>query len=80
MATLSTYEEDQQNPSSSSRKPFNALLDPSNPLGFLEPVFDFVSRETDLFKSDYGVGEVNALVRKVKEKVYNAKEESPQAY
>lgn len=72
MAILSEYEEDQQkatNPSPSSTKPFNAVLDPTNPLGFLETVFDFVSRESDLFKSDYGVRDVNALVRRVKEKV-----------
>ncbi|KAA8533604.1 hypothetical protein F0562_030962 [Nyssa sinensis] len=65
MAILSDYEEDQK-PSPS--KPFNALLDPSNPLGFLETVFDFVSRESDLFKSDSVVKDVIALVRTTKEK------------
>jgi rubrerythrin len=72
MAILSEYEEDQQkatNPSPPSTKPFNAVLDPTNPLGFLETVLDFVSRESDLFTSDYGVRDVNALVRRVKEKV-----------
>ncbi|KAF7148609.1 hypothetical protein RHSIM_Rhsim03G0208100 [Rhododendron simsii] len=71
MAILSEYEEDRKptNPSSSSTgKPFNAVLDPSNPLAFLETVFDFVSRESDLFKSDYGVRDVTDLVRRVKEK------------
>ncbi|KAL6972085.1 hypothetical protein U1Q18_031768 [Sarracenia purpurea var. burkii] len=70
MAILSDYEED-RNPAkpSSSGKPFNAELDPSNPLGFLETVFDFVSRESDLFKSDAVVRDLNALVRSVKEKV-----------
>uniref|UniRef100_A0A5B7AJS5 CS domain-containing protein n=1 Tax=Davidia involucrata TaxID=16924 RepID=A0A5B7AJS5_DAVIN len=65
MAILSEYEEDQK-PSSS--KPFNAVFDPSNPLGFLETVFDFVSRESDLFKSDSVVKDVMALVRLTKEK------------
>lgn len=71
MAILSEYEEGQKptNPSTSTGKPFNAVLDPSNPLGFLETVFDFVSRESDLFKSDYGVRDVTDLVRRVKEKV-----------
>ncbi|XP_057464047.1 protein BOBBER 1 isoform X2 [Actinidia eriantha] len=71
MAILSEYEEENQKPTkpSSSGKPFNAALDPSNPLGFLEAVFDFVSRESDLFKSDSVVRDVNALVRMVKEKV-----------
>ncbi|GFY84082.1 HSP20-like chaperones superfamily protein [Actinidia rufa] len=70
MAILSEYEEDQKpTKPSSSGKPFNAALDPSNPLGFLEAVFEFVSRESDLFKSDSVVRDVNALVRAVKEKV-----------
>ncbi|PSS33004.1 Protein BOBBER like [Actinidia chinensis var. chinensis] len=70
MAILSEYEEDQKpTKPSSSGKPFNAALDPSNPLGFLEAVFEFVSRESDLFKSDSVVRDVNGLVRTVKEKV-----------
>ncbi|KAL6977244.1 hypothetical protein U1Q18_026040 [Sarracenia purpurea var. burkii] len=40
---------------SSSVKAFNAPLDPLNPLGFLETVFDFVSREFELFKGDFVV-------------------------
>ncbi|XP_057464048.1 protein BOBBER 1 isoform X3 [Actinidia eriantha] len=71
MAILSEYEEENQKPTkpSSSGKPFNAALDPSNPLGFLEAVFDFVSRECDLFKSDSVVRDANAFFRTVKEKV-----------
>ncbi|KAI3471214.1 hypothetical protein Pfo_027877 [Paulownia fortunei] len=73
MAILSEYEEeDQKKPTSSAssaRKPFNAALDPSDPLGFLEKVFEFVAKESDLFKSDYLVKDVNAVVRMVKDKV-----------
>ncbi|XP_027103570.2 protein BOBBER 1 [Coffea eugenioides] len=72
MAILSDYEEeDQQKPisSSSSVKPFNAVLDPSNPLGFLEAALEFLAKESDLFKSDSLVKDVNAVVRQVKDKV-----------
>lgn len=71
MAILSDYEEaDQKKPSSSAvAKPFSAALDPSNPLGFLEKVFEFVAKESDLFKSDSLVSDVNAVVRMVKDKV-----------
>lgn len=74
MAILSDYEEeDQRKPSSSSssavKKPFSAALDPSDPLGFLEKVFEFVARESDLFRSDSLVSDVNAVVRMVKDKV-----------
>ncbi|XAR71634.1 hypothetical protein NMG60_11018001 [Bertholletia excelsa] len=70
MAILSEYEEEPK-PSkpSSSGKTFNAELDPSNPLKFIETAFDFVSRESDLFKSDSVIRDINALVRTVKEKV-----------
>ncbi|KAL0304402.1 UNVERIFIED_CONTAM: protein BOBBER 1 [Sesamum radiatum] len=73
MAILSDYEEeDHKEPSSSAapaRKPFNSALDPSDPLGFLEKVFEFVAKESDLFKSDSLVADVNAVVRMVKDKV-----------
>ncbi|CAA0812989.1 Protein BOBBER 1 [Striga hermonthica] len=75
MAILSDFEEDDhRKPLSSSssaaaRKPFNAALDPSDPLGFLEKVFEFVARESDLFKSDSLVKDVSAVVRMVKDKV-----------
>ncbi|KAL0318009.1 UNVERIFIED_CONTAM: protein BOBBER 1 [Sesamum angustifolium] len=73
MAILSEYEEDDhKKPSSSAasaKKPFNAAFDPSDPLGFLEKVFEFVAKESDLFKSDSLVADVNAVVRMVKDKV-----------
>lgn len=71
MAILSEYEEqDHKKPSSSSvAKPFNAALDPSDPLGFLEKAFEFVARESDLFKSDSLTRDINAVVRMVKDKL-----------
>ncbi|KAL2249066.1 protein BOBBER 1 [Sesamum indicum] len=72
MAILSDYEEEEQKATSSAapeRKPFNATLHPSDPLGFLEKVFEFVAKESDLFKSDSLVKDVNAVVRMVKDKV-----------
>lgn len=65
MAILSEYEEQPE----SIKKPFNAVLDTAEPLKFLEKVFDFVAKETDLFKNESVVKEVNGLVRSVKEKV-----------
>lgn len=32
--------------------PFEASLDPSNPLGFLEKAFDFIGKESDLLLKD----------------------------
>lgn len=73
MAILSEVEEDHKAPSSSSvapsTKPFSASFDPSNPLGFLENVFEFVGKESDLFKSDSLVKDVNAVLRMVKDKL-----------
>ncbi|PWA34958.1 HSP20-like chaperones superfamily protein [Artemisia annua] len=65
MAILSEYEEQPE----SIKKPFNAVLDTADPLKFLEKAFDFVAKETDLFKKESVVKEVNGLVRSVKEKV-----------
>ncbi|CAI9771991.1 unnamed protein product [Fraxinus pennsylvanica] len=62
------YEEEDQM-QTTSNKPFTAAFDPSNPLGFLEKVFEFVARESDLFKSDSLIKDVSAVVRMVKEKV-----------
>lgn len=73
MAIISDYEEQDSKPSSSaaskSAKPFKAVLDPANPLGFLEAAFEFVGRESDLFKSDSLINDVNAVVRMVKDKL-----------
>ncbi|CAI9768156.1 unnamed protein product [Fraxinus pennsylvanica] len=72
MAILSEYEEeDQKKPTTSSVKKaqFSSVLDPSDPIGFLEKVFEFVARESDFFKSNSLVNDVSAVVRMVKDKV-----------
>ncbi|KAM3319825.1 protein BOBBER 1 [Capsicum chacoense] len=77
MAIISDYEEQDTKPPSSSAsssksapaKPFKAVLDPANPLGFLEAAFEFVGRESDLFKSDSLINDVSAVVRMVKDKL-----------
>ncbi|KAH6828150.1 HSP20-like chaperones superfamily protein [Perilla frutescens var. hirtella] len=72
MAILSDYEDEgHKKPAAeaSGRKQFSAALNPSDPLGFLEKVFEFVAKESDLFKSDSLVNDVNAVVRMVKDKV-----------
>ncbi|KAJ9545684.1 hypothetical protein OSB04_025391 [Centaurea solstitialis] len=77
MAILSDYEDDDQKQQQtktttteeSLKKPFNAVLDSSDPLRFLQAAFEFVARETDLFKTDSVIKDVNGLVRTVKEKL-----------
>lgn len=68
MAILSGYKEERQT-QTTSNKPFTAAFDPSNPLGFLEKAFEFVVGESDLFKSDFLIKNVSAVVGMVKEKV-----------
>ncbi|KAI3751151.1 hypothetical protein L2E82_22197 [Cichorium intybus] len=72
MAILSDYEEEDQKQTKTTeslKKPFNAVLDSSDPLRFLQTAFEFVARETDLFKTDSVIKDVNGLVRTVKEKL-----------
>ncbi|KAK1361161.1 Protein BOBBER like [Heracleum sosnowskyi] len=76
MAILSDYvEEPTQTPNttsssaSSTKKPFNEVLDESNPLGFIEKALEFAARESSFFQTDSVVKDVNALVRVVKDKV-----------
>lgn len=71
MAIISDYEEKDSKPSAAeaAAKPFKAVLDPANPIGFLQAVFEFVGRESDLFKSDSLINDVNAVVRMVKDKL-----------
>ncbi|KAM7278311.1 hypothetical protein ACFE04_005445 [Oxalis oulophora] len=53
MAIITDVEEKQQSQTQSQESlSFNAILDPSNPLGFLESAFGFLSKQTDLFKKD----------------------------
>ncbi|KAL3651386.1 hypothetical protein CASFOL_004388 [Castilleja foliolosa] len=51
------------------RRVFNAALISSDLLGFLKNVFEIIAGETDLFKSDFLVNDVNAVVMMVKDKV-----------
>ncbi|KAL3632398.1 hypothetical protein CASFOL_025382 [Castilleja foliolosa] len=77
MAILSDYEEeDNKKPTPSAaerrvfhaaqRRVFNAALISSDPLGFLKKVFQIVAGESDLFKSDFLVNDVNAVVMMVR--------------
>lgn len=82
MAIISDYEEKEEIPkpkkpssssapsSSSSAKPsqFNANFDPSNPLGFLEKVFDFLANETDFLSRDRVEKDIETVVRRAVEK------------
>ncbi|KAK9266824.1 hypothetical protein L1049_001648 [Liquidambar formosana] len=77
MAILSDYEEDNDHKpvssppppsSSSSATTFAASLDLSNPQGFLEKVFEFLSRESDFLMKETAEKEIVSLVRAVKEK------------
>nr|XP_043615119.1 protein BOBBER 1 [Erigeron canadensis] len=65
MAILSEYEEQPE----SIKKPFEAVLDCADPLGFLKTAIEFVANETDLFKKESVVRDVNGLVRSVKENI-----------
>lgn len=67
MAILSDYEEEEQK--QSLKKTFNSVLDSSDPLQFLKTAFEFVASETDLFKKESVIKDVNGLVRSVKEKI-----------
>lgn len=71
MAIISDFEEQDSKPSAAAAasKPFKAVLDPADPLGFLQAAFEFVGRESDLFKSDSLINDVNAVVRMVKDKL-----------
>ncbi|KAG6391557.1 hypothetical protein SASPL_149313 [Salvia splendens] len=48
------------------RRVLDAALHRSEPLGFVEKVFEFVARESDLFKSD---SDVNAVFRMIRSKM-----------
>lgn len=68
MAILSDCQEDQA-PQKSFSCSFNAVLDPSNPLGFLESAFNFVSPKSNLFESDSAEEELMSLVRSIKGRI-----------
>ncbi|XP_061356165.1 protein BOBBER 1-like isoform X2 [Gastrolobium bilobum] len=79
MAIISDYQEDENHtkasPSSSSSSAsqsqpssFSANFDPSNPIGFLEKVFNFIAQESDFFQNDMAEKEIVSLVRAAKAK------------
>ncbi|PQQ04235.1 protein BOBBER 1 [Prunus yedoensis var. nudiflora] len=76
MAIISDIQEDQNAPEtkpsqaspSSKAASFTAKLDRSNPLGFVEKVFDFLAQESDYLKKPTAEKEVLSVVRTVREK------------
>uniref|UniRef100_A0A803L2L4 CS domain-containing protein n=1 Tax=Chenopodium quinoa TaxID=63459 RepID=A0A803L2L4_CHEQI len=75
MAILSDYVEEEHKPQEQPQqppptpKPYSTILDPSNPLGFLQSAIDFVAKETDFFADDSSEKEVVSLVKNVREKL-----------
>ncbi|TYH55063.1 hypothetical protein ES332_D09G213600v1 [Gossypium tomentosum] len=71
MAIISEFQEEEARPSASSSPkavPFNASLDPSDPVGFLEKVFHFLAKETDFLEKENFDKEIAVVVRVAKEK------------
>ncbi|XWS48545.1 hypothetical protein CRYUN_Cryun13aG0087200 [Craigia yunnanensis] len=80
MAIISEFQEEEPKPSTSSSPPpkpvsFNASLDPSNPVAFLEKVFDFLAKESDFLGKENVDMEIEAIVRVAKEKSKKKDEE-----
>ena len=76
MAILSDHEEPQQKqqtPTSPSSFSFNTVLDPSNPLGFLDSALNFLSQKSNVLKND-----VSPLVKEFKKRI-RAEEDSKKA-
>ncbi|KDP22144.1 hypothetical protein JCGZ_25975 [Jatropha curcas] len=76
MAIISDFQEDEHESkpaasSSSSPKtlPFNATFDPSNPIGIVEKLFDFLVKETDFMAQDTAEKQIVAVVKAAKDKV-----------
>lgn len=75
MAIISDYDEGENkspakpSPSSSaSTVPFTGDLDRSNPIGFIEKVFDFIAGESDYLGKDSAEREIASIVRAASEK------------
>ncbi|XP_022723581.1 protein BOBBER 1-like [Durio zibethinus] len=80
MAIISEFQEQEAKPSTSSPPPlnpvlFNASLDPSNPVAFLEKVFDFLAKESGFLGKENVDKEIAAIVRVAKEKSKKKEEE-----
>jgi hypothetical protein len=69
MAILSDYLEGDHQLQQSSSFTFNAVLDPSNPLGFLESAFNFVSQNSNLFKTEFAEKQIMSSVHSIKERI-----------
>ncbi|CAN1751128.1 Protein BOBBER 2 [Linum perenne] len=65
MALISEYEEEDSGPKTTT---FTAPFDPSNPLGIVEKLFDFMAAESDFLSKDAAEKEIAAVVRAAKEK------------
>ncbi|CAN1751129.1 Protein BOBBER 2 [Linum perenne] len=65
MALISEYEEED---SAAPPSTFTAPFDPSNPLGIVEKLFDFMAAESDFLSKDAAEKEIAAVVRAAKEK------------
>uniref|UniRef100_A0A1J3ICV9 Protein BOBBER 2 n=1 Tax=Noccaea caerulescens TaxID=107243 RepID=A0A1J3ICV9_NOCCA len=52
--------------------PFKASFDPSNPLGFLEKVLDFIGKESNFLMKDTAEKEISTAVKAAKEKLSQA--------
>uniref|UniRef100_A0A1J3CSU5 Protein BOBBER 1 n=1 Tax=Noccaea caerulescens TaxID=107243 RepID=A0A1J3CSU5_NOCCA len=74
MAIISEVEE--ESTSRPSMLPFRATFDPSNPLGFLEKVFDFLGAQSDFLKKVSAEQEIAAAVRAAKDKLRKAEKKA----
>ncbi|CAH2070110.1 unnamed protein product [Thlaspi arvense] len=74
MAIISEVEEESS--SRPSMLPFRATFDSSNPLGFLEKVFNFLGEQSDFLKKPSAEQEIAAAVRAVKEKLRKAEKKA----
>lgn len=80
MAIITDIQEDQTEtkPSSSSAAEvtsFRASFDRSNPLGFLEKVFDFIAEESNFLDKDTAQKEIATVVRAAKQRKEKSKAE-----
>ncbi|KAL4282573.1 hypothetical protein GQ457_16G025310 [Hibiscus cannabinus] len=80
MAIISEFQEEEAKPSTSSPPPpkavpFNASLDPTDPVGFLDKVFTFLANESDFLLKENVDKEIAAIVRVAKEKSKKKAEE-----
>ena len=73
MATISEMQEEKPS------LPFNASFDPSNPLGLLEKVLDFIGKESDFLLKDAAEKEIATAVTAAKKRLREAKKEQKES-